>query len=153
MLKYLKKLTFYVRFVFKCPGKFTDISSILTKEENSKDNFVISKHSPDHDYAKVEENTKDTFIMHSATQNTKSYSGLRRTLSFNPMEQTQRASEMNSTEETIDVANSCQVGMQLVIPGCFLNFSLGQYEVKTCRKVRARYLSYIRSFPTGADFQ
>ena len=111
-MKYLKTTNIsFIRFVSKCPGKFTDISSILTKEENSKDNFVITKQSPDHDYAKVEENTKDTF-MHSAIQNSKSYNSLRRTLSFNPMEQTQKASEMNLTEETIDVANSCQVSIQ-----------------------------------------
>ena len=105
---FLKHLT-----LFQCPGKCTELSSVIAKAENSttKDNFMSIKQSPDHDYAKAQEEAK-SIITNPSLQHLKSSNSLRRTLSFDGMEQNEKATDLNLSGETIDFASvSCRVGI------------------------------------------
>lgn len=95
----------------QCPGKFTDISSILVKEEHSKDLILANKEqSPDHDYAKPDEDKDHDTIIKPFIQHLKASSSLRRSLSFDGIDHSEKASELNLSGDTFDFATvSCQV--------------------------------------------
>lgn len=92
-------------------GKFTDISSIISKEEQLKDAFLTSKkQSPDHDYAKShDEEAQQNSSIQPLVQHLKSSNSLRRTLSFDGAEHCERTSDVNLSEDTGEFATvSCQ---------------------------------------------
>ena len=63
----------------------------------------------------MQEEIQDT-VVHATTENIKMSYSLRRTLSFDALEQTEKGNEMNLSAETMDITVSGLVGLNIVIP-------------------------------------
>ncbi|XP_065072115.1 myb-related protein A-like isoform X1 [Rhopilema esculentum] len=79
-------------------SKFIDMSSINIKDDPSKSDLAISKGTPDHDYAKVQDVSQKPISQHAAFR-MKTATSLRRSLSFDAPDQLDRIPDQNSTAD------------------------------------------------------